>query len=75
MGKFEKCPFCGGDGGLIGYRNPGYPPRWVPCCIGTEPGALNGCGAHLGNYYSESDAINAWNSRASRDDPPKPPAG
>ena len=63
MAEMKPCPFCGE---LLTPRivcrigRNGWRDRWcVPCEYGD-----GGCGAESGWYYSQDEAIEAWNRRA-----------
>lgn len=51
--KLKKCPFCGGEAHVVGLST-----KWVVC---------SKCEAESGCFYTEEDAIEAWNRRASND--------
>ena len=52
--RLKRCPFCGGEAGVAGYKY-----MWVEC---------NGCGASTTTVDCREDAIKVWNTRKPVDD-------
>lgn len=65
----RPCPFCGGAGGIFHHTNHGdyvgwlqHDTDWWVACE-ERPGDDESCGATIGMFASEEEAIAAWNSR------------
>jgi hypothetical protein len=56
-GGLKNCPFCEGEGWVWLDRKP--PKLHVPRC--------RKCGADLGGFPTEAEAVTAWNTRAPSD--------
>ncbi len=55
MDKLKPCPFCGGEATIRKYEYFSEDTYNVYC---------EECGCEISMYYSEGDAIDAWNRRA-----------
>ncbi|MGI6751113.1 MAG: Lar family restriction alleviation protein [Anaerovoracaceae bacterium] len=53
--RLKKCPFCGGEGDIAVGTSYGFSKEYEPYC--------RKCGASLGIYITETEAIAAWNRR------------
>lgn len=64
-----KCPFCGSAAYTqrrdINGRMPAppetYPSTWFACCENDET-----CGAEVGRFHSEEEAVSAWERRMAK---------
>lgn len=60
MSELKPCPFCGGEAALVPTRETTVR-EWFVTCDNLECNVLVCC---TKRYYTEAEAIEAWNTRA-----------